>query len=181
MVSVYTLIIHIAEYKAVKARKAIEFGRLDDEYEYNTNQKRSKEETSNAQNAIRFQAQFQNSQAIFQQELLERADTHEDNRMAKRLKLRKNMVESTMEHQHGRSMEFIMEKTHSEQSSNRLQISDSSFDNTGYAPHQQNSSYASSSKLIVRNNSKVPPAIDGEDGDGDDEDEQQLKAYFAGK
>ena len=176
-----TLIIHIAEYRAVKARKAIEFDRLDDEYEYTTSQKRSKAETLNAQNAIRVQAQFQNSQAIFQQELLERSDAHEDSRMAKRLKLRKNMLESSMEQQHGRSMEFITEKTHSEHSSYRLQISDSSHDNTGYAHNQQNSSYASSSKLIVRNNSKVPPAIDGEEEDCDDEDEQQLKAYFAGK
>jgi hypothetical protein len=177
MLSLYTLIILIAEYRAVKARKAVEFNRLDDAYDYTTSQNRIKAETLSTQNAMRVQAQFMNSQAIFQQELQERADTHEDNRMAKRLKLRKNMLESSMEQQHGRSMEFITEKTHSEQSSKRLLlISDSSHDNTYYA-HQQNSS---SSSEIVRSssNSKFPP---GEEEVCDDEDEQQLKAYFAGK
>ena len=133
----YTIFIHIAEYLAAKQRKAVEFNRLDDEYEYATSQKRSKAETLNAQNAMRFQAQFQNNQAIFQQELLERADAHEDIRMAKRTKLRKNMLESSMEQQHGRSMDFITEKTHSDQSSNRLQIADSS-SHTSYYAHQQN-------------------------------------------
>ena len=181
---IYTIIIkHIAQYRVEKARKAVEFARLDDEYDYTTSQKRSKAETSNAQNAMRFQAQFQNNQAIFQQELQERADAHEDNRMAKRTKLRKNMLESSMEQQHGRSMDFITEKTHSEQSSSRLlKIADSSY--LSVSRHQQNSS----SSMVVRGNSKFPQAarngpdddVEEEDCD-EDEDEQQLKAYFAGK
>ena len=157
---------------------------MDDEYDYTTSQKRSKAETSNAQNAMRFQAQFQNNQAIFQQELQERADAHEDNRMAKRTKLRKNMLESSMEQQHGRSMDFITEKTHSEQSSSRLlKIADSSY--LSVSRHQQQNS---SSSMVVRGNSKFPQAarngpdddVEEEDCD-EDEDEQQLKAYFAGK
>jgi hypothetical protein len=74
MLSVYTLIILIAEYRAAKARKAVEFNRLDDAYDYTTSQNRIKAETLNTQNAMRVQAQFMNSQAIFQQELQERAD-----------------------------------------------------------------------------------------------------------
>jgi hypothetical protein len=175
MLSVYTLIILIAEYRAAKARKAVEFNRLDDAYDYTTSQNRIKAETLNTQNAMRVQAQFMNSQAIFQQDLLERADTHEDNRMAKRLKLSRNMLESSMAQQHGRAVEFITEKTHAEQSNNRLLISDSSHANTYYA-HQQNSS--SSSEIVRSSNSKFSP---GEEEVCVDEDEQQLKAYFAGK
>lgn len=173
-----TIIIHIAEYLAAKQRKAVEFNRLDDEYDYATSQKRSKAETLDAQNAMRFHAQFQNNQAIFQQELLERADAHEDHRMGKRIKLRKNVLESSMEQQHGRSMDFITEQTHSVQSSNRLQLADSS--HTFYAQHQQNSS----SSKIVRSNSNTPAAIRNgpeDDREAEDCEENELKAYFAGK
>ena len=89
-------------YKAQKARKDLEQSRLDEEYDYNTGLKRRKAEVSLSQDTMRFNAQFQYDQSVAKQSLQEREDVHDDARNQKRFKLKKNMIEYSMDGHHSR-------------------------------------------------------------------------------
>jgi hypothetical protein len=160
-------------FKAQKARKELEQSRLDEEYDYNTGVKRRKAEVSLSQDAMRFNAQFQYDQAVAKQSLQEREDAHDDARNQKRFKLKKNMIEYSMDGQHSRSMEIIAEKTHFLQSSSRLQMASSSEqreESSMMVRHSSSSQQHNSSTSVRR----------GRDPDEDDvdEEEEDLKAFF---
>ena len=122
---------------------------------------------------MRFNAQFQYDQAVAKQSLQEREDAHDDARNQKRFKLKKNMIEYSMDGQHSRSMEIIAEKTHFLQSSSRLQMASSSEqrEESSMMVRHSSSSHQHNSSASVRR---------GRDPDEDDvdEEEEDLKAFF---
>jgi hypothetical protein len=165
-----------AVYKAQKARKEFEQSRLDDEHDYNTGLKRRKVEVSLSQDAMRFNAQFQYDQAVAKQSLQEREDAHDDARNEKRFKLRKNMIEHSMDGQHSRSMEIIAEKTHFLQSSSRLRMV-----STSSPQHGESSMMIRHSSSSQQHNSSMAVRREHDPDEHDvDEEEEDLKAFFKG-
>ena len=167
---------YLALFKAQKARKDFEQSRLDEEHDYNTGLKRRRAEASISQDTMRLNAQFQYEQAVAKQSLQEREDAHQDCRSVKRYKLKKEMIEFSMEGQHSRSMDLIAEKTHFLQSSSRLQMVTSS-------QQQDESSIVvshSSSSQQQKNSSTIVRRSHDSDGKDDDDSEEELQAFFKG-
>ena len=158
----------LAVFKAQKARRELEQARLDEDFDYNTGLKRRKTEAAISHETMRLNAQFQYEQALAKQSLQEREDAHQDSRSVKRYKLKKEMVEFSMEGQHSRTMDLIAEKSHFLQSSSRLQLVTSS------SQQQQEES-----SVVVRHSSSNQQRISS-DGQDDEDSEEDLKAFFKG-
>ena len=157
----------LAVFKAQKARRELEQARLDEDFDYNTGLKRRKTEAAISHETMRLNAQFQYDQALAKQSLQEREDAHQDSRSVKRYKLKKEMVEFSMEGQHSRTMDLIAEKSHFLQSSSRLQLVTSS--------QQQEAS-----SVVVRHSSSSHQQRISSDGKDDEDSEEDLKAFFKG-